>query len=231
MEKHTLSDWIEAGLSRIGFGRIYWKNLKIKKIEKKMNMNFGGHILQDELGFASELGNDYSPSPDWIVSILNNRIKGNESIMDLGCGKGYAMFLMSKYSFKNIYGIELSKSLYEIAKLNIQKLKDDRLFVWNKDATSLDSDDDLWSKLGECQYIYIYNSFPHGVMKKIVELLEKKVMEIDWRTSIFYVSPSPECLTILENSEEFELVNHYFETMANGGVYEFKSKIEDEREK
>ncbi|WP_022768242.1 class I SAM-dependent methyltransferase [Butyrivibrio sp. NC2007] len=223
MEKHNLGDWLEALLSKIGYGAIDRKNKRIKKIEDSLGVDFGGQLFQNDLGFDENQGNDYTASPDWILSVLDSRITNEDSIVDFGCGKGYAMYLMTRFPFKKIYGIELSKKLYEIALHNFTVLSDERLEIWNEDATNINSD--VWNKLITCNYIYIYNSFPYEVMKKVVKELEDKVVEKSWQVSVIYVSPTPECRLLLDRSNLFKLCNRYFESASSGGVFEYQSLI------
>ena len=223
MEKHSVSDWIEAILSRFGYGSDYKKNKKIHKVENMLGVDFGGQLFQDNLGFRVEQGNDYTASPDWITTVLDGRITEEDSIIDFGCGKGYAMYLMSQFPFKKIYGIELSTKLYDMAKHNFYILKDDRFRIWNLDATKLSMNEEVYSILGECKYIYIYNSFPLEVMKKVVNELEEKVIKDSWNVFIIYVSPTPECRMLLDSSTKFKLNKRYYEDEPGGGVFEYES--------
>ena len=59
-----------------------------------------------------------------LVKVLKDlKISKNDKILDIGCGKGYALYLMHQFNFKNIDGIELSKKLSDIAKKNFMIIK------------------------------------------------------------------------------------------------------------
>ncbi len=225
MKKENISDWCEAIFSRVGLGTQFWKTRRIRAIERKENLDFNGHIFQNELGFNSNEGNDYTPSDDWILSLCKDRIFSSDSIIDLGCGKGYAMYLMSRFPFKKIYGIEKSDKLAEIAKNNIKKMNDKNRFeIWNMDATELKKNTDVWNKLGNCNYVYIYNSFPYDVMKMVLEEFSEKIKESNWNPVIWYIHPSQECVDMFSSHEFFKLEKRSFKSGGFWRVYEFVRK-------
>jgi tRNA1(Val) A37 N6-methylase TrmN6 len=70
-----------------------------------------------------------------LVNVLNDlKISKNDKILDIGCGKGYALYLMHQFNFKNIDGIELSKKLSDIAKKNFIIIKK-KTNIYNINAT------------------------------------------------------------------------------------------------
>lgn len=98
--RFVLGDTIEdlaimfnKGVSRIRFYRY-------RALEKK-GADFAGRIMQEDLGFTPKEGNDYTASWGYIRRLFYNRITENDSIIDLGCGKGYAMYVMGKFKFRN----------------------------------------------------------------------------------------------------------------------------------
>ena len=117
------------------------------------------------------------------------------------------MYLMGRYPFKKIYGIEKSDRLSGSAINNLQKIygNTDRFGIWTIDATRLSDDEGIWSKLGTVNYVYIYNSFPGSVMKRVVDELNQKAREVSWKVTIWYAAPSKEPLIELLKSDCFEL--------------------------
>ena len=56
-----------------------------------------------------------------LLSDFAKQMKSNMTVMDLGCGNGILPLLLSaKTKSKKIYGIEIQKELYELAKENIE---------------------------------------------------------------------------------------------------------------
>lgn len=116
-------------------------------------------MSQEEAGFSSKSGNRYQPSNDALVKILKRfSITPVDSIIDLGCGKGKAMYLMSKFPFKEIKGYDLSKELVSIANENFEKLKIPQCRAVVSDAT-------VYKEYDDFNYIYIFNSFPQEIFE------------------------------------------------------------------
>lgn len=230
MEKHNLSDWIEAGLSRIGLGSAWRKEQRIKRLEKKTGADFGGKVVQEDMGYKKEEGNDYTASPDSLLDLCRDHITGDEVIMDLGCGKGYAMYLMGKFPFSAIYGVEKSDMLSRIAEQNLRKCypSDTRFQLFTIDATKMLETEQVREALDSCSHIYIYNSFPRAVAQSVFEELEESVHGKPRKLTIWYASPSPECLEIPMNSSCFSLSEHY--QIKRHSIYEFVNTCNDRQE-
>lgn len=85
--------------------------------------DFGTWVEQDEAGFTQDKGNRYQPSNGALRSVLaKQHITTEDRILDIGCGKGRAMAIMSKFPFAEVVGIEISESLEKIANQNLKKL-------------------------------------------------------------------------------------------------------------
>ena len=85
---------------------IFRNNLKsVDEFDKKNGTNFGGRLYWDEIGTVKERANDYSPSPKDLVAQLKRHMFGvDDCIVDLGCGKGYAMYQLLQFPFKKVGG-------------------------------------------------------------------------------------------------------------------------------
>ena len=62
-------------------------------------------------------------------------INKDESILDIGSAKGSALKVMLDFPFQNIDGIEISSKLAAISIKNFQKLKTDKVKIFNLDAS------------------------------------------------------------------------------------------------
>jgi len=60
------------------------------------------------------------------------------TFVDLGCGKGLALFLAAQFPFRRLIGVEIADGLCRIARSNVEKNPDwvDRISIANEDATS-----------------------------------------------------------------------------------------------
>lgn len=124
-------------------------------------------------------------------------ISGEDSIIDLGCGKAYTLFYFAKFPFKKIGGVELSNYLYGIAKKNMDKLGDKRCFLYHSNATS-------FTEFDEYNIIYMFNPFRSDIMKKVMENLKESIRRNPRQVVIIYKIPA-EHDTIIE-SGCFELL-------------------------
>jgi hypothetical protein len=100
-----------------------------------------------------------------VFKVLN--IKSADSILDIGCAKGGAMYEMYSFPFKRIDGIEISNFLTCIAKKNIQTLKMSKSTIYNIDAQSFNSYD-LYN------YFYLYNPFDKETFDNVIKLIINK---------------------------------------------------------
>ena len=85
--------------------------------------DFSAWMTQETAGFSEEHGNQYQPSTDGLAGILKKLPVGEDDrILDIGCGKGKAMYIMSRFPFGRIRGYDLSDRLVETANDNFRKL-------------------------------------------------------------------------------------------------------------
>ncbi len=158
----------------------------INEIEKKYGVDFGGYIpnVNDALQEASQC-NGYEasyPMPN-IFKLLN--IKDGDKILDVGCGKGYAMYLFSEFPFSQIDGVEINKNLAKTAEANLNKLFPDDNGKYNVFCVNaLD-----FSKLSEYNYIYMYNPFPRDVVEQFVAKLEEAAKAREDKMIVIYQNP------------------------------------------
>lgn len=173
---------------------------EIKVIEDKLNVDFGGYIPDTaKLGTDSAFCNGYEasyPMPE-ILEYLH--IKEGDRLLDVGSGKGYAMYIFSQLPFSEIHGIELSERLARISKENLQKIfpDDSRFRVFTENALS-------FSHLDEYNYIYMYNPFPREVIGQFVEALKQSVLRREDKLTVIYQNPQKGAL--FEESGVFKTV-------------------------
>ena len=70
------------------------------------------------------------------IAVMNELLKYKEKvILDLCCGTGNQLNLLSKHGFRNLYCLDISDSMLEIAKRDDSPIK-----IYNKDATKTSFD-------------------------------------------------------------------------------------------
>lgn len=73
------------------------------------------------------------------ITVMNDLLKYKKKIiLDLCCGTGNQIKLLSKHGFRNLYCLDISDSMLEIAKRSDSSIK-----IYNEDATKT-SFDDAW---------------------------------------------------------------------------------------
>lgn len=177
-------------------------NLKhIKEIEAKYGVDFGGYIPDTAaLGTSSELCNGYEPAypmPE-VFKYLN--INEGDKLLDVGSGKGYAMYMFSSLPFERIDGVELSERLAELSKENLGKIfpqEQNRFKIFCENALSFEHLDDY-------NYIFMYNPFPRDVVGQFVDKLSESAKNRDNKLTVIYQNPQRGAL--FEQSGAFKTV-------------------------
>lgn len=110
-------------------------------------------------------------------------VSRNDSIIDIGCGKGSAMRYMLKFPFKKVAGVEISEQLCSIARKNFEIMGAKNTTIYHSDATLFKSYDDF-------NIIYFYNPFPKIIMEKVIKNLEEMLESKPRKLIIIYDYPT-----------------------------------------
>ncbi len=153
-----------------------------------MGQNFKDVSFQRKF-WANEFGTDYIDRNNSIKKINENykRLTGitiNEiyekkfnyidrksSILELGCNIGLKLSILDKMGFKNLYGLEINKKAYDIAKENNPDIK----FI-NSSIEDFESNDkkfDLVYTSGVL--VHIHPSSLDLIIKKIINISQKYI--------------------------------------------------------
>ena len=109
------------------------------------------------------------------------------SFVDLGCGKGRALLLASRYPFRHILGVELDGSLAAIADTNLRTFHAPwqqcrSLAVQHADATTADLP-------GTPVLLYLYHPFLAPVLKRVLRRLERSLRQQPRELWLVYINP------------------------------------------
>lgn len=116
-------------------------NKLVRRFNILIDSFFGYDFLKviplKELNLNPEIVVQGSPSGNkYLKKLLKSLdIQYDDKILDIGCAKGSALKVMLRFPFKNIDGLELSPELVEIAKRNFQKLRTNRVEIFNENAS------------------------------------------------------------------------------------------------
>lgn len=160
--------------------------------------DFGTWVEQKEAGFAKEKGNRYQPSNGALRAVLAKLpITSEDHILDIGCGKGRAMAIMSRFAFREVAGIEISDSLQQIANRNFQKLG-------LKHCKAIRADAEAFTDYDRFNYIYLFNPLPAPVFGKAMGHLCDSLRRHPRHCTLIYLNPV--CHEELVTKTPFHLV-------------------------
>ena len=115
------------------------------------------------------------------------QISNKDSILDIGCSKGAALYCMNKFPFKKIDGIEISNKLALIAKNNFQILGLKNIGIFNEDAL-------VYKKYGNYNIFYFYNSLFPDILKEVLG----NILDANKSNELFFIYNNPRYSYIFE---------------------------------
>jgi SAM-dependent methyltransferase len=169
-------------ISKFTPGKFLYRYLLIK--ERIKRVDFVTVVKPEEVGLDPKHVGHTSPSGNkYLVRLLKDlQISDQDTILDIGCGKGSAMSVMLKFPFARVDGIELSKEVSEIAIRNLTNLKRQRWHVFNGDAITY-RDYNAYSML------YLYNPFPEEIMRHVIANLRSSIAGREQEILVIYNNP------------------------------------------
>lgn len=107
--------------------------------------------------------------------------------IDLGSGKGRALLLASLFPFRRIIGVELARTLHDVAARNVQIFKDSRqqckkIETVNENALTFEIPE-------EPTLFFLANPFDDYVMQAVVSHIEDSLKKHPRKLYIWYVRP------------------------------------------
>lgn len=163
-----------------------YNTYSIKKIETRYNgVEFKQYIHVSELGLDPTNCNSYEASPPYITKVLSRlHITEKDSILDLGCGKGFSMYIMGGYPFGIVDGLDISKRLCIKAKRNLDIIypNDKRFHIYTCNARFFFE----WDKYN---YFYMYNPFKGDIVCKVLESIKESLSRNPRRVILIYCNP------------------------------------------
>jgi SAM-dependent methyltransferase len=148
------------------------------------------------LGLPSELAahsSAYNPIDPVIFAQVMDLLKIDPKrfcFIDIGSGKGRALFLAEQYGFRRILGIEFSAKVHQVAVENLKRYRarinrDPRIELLDCDALALNYP-------AEPTVVLLFNPFDAVVMTKFVAAMESSLGEYPREFYSIYVHPYAE---------------------------------------
>lgn len=158
-----------------------WLQLLYDRI---LGCDFAAPLVNHEIGIARSDGNRYQATTPRIYRAICRQLKGahmEDSILDVGCGKGRMLYLFhKKCSFGKVDGLEYSTLLAGIARQNMNKLQlTSEIYI--EDAARF--------TLLDYNFFYICNSLPEKPMQSFVSNLCENIKQNPRKVTVLYFNP------------------------------------------
>ena len=169
----------------------------LKLIENARGLDTLKYVNVEELGFSHVAGYRYEHTKKKCLRevLKKMNISEEDSIVDLGSGKGVALIEFARYPFKKIAGVELSNILLNICRNNLERLNIKNVELHCMNASG-------FKQFEEYNYIYMYNPFPEAVVKKVLSNLKATIEKSIKPIYIIYKYPT--CHKAILDSGYFE---------------------------
>ncbi len=134
-----------------------------------------------------EKGPSYQPTPYGRIEKAMRFLKPDEKdvFVDLGCGKGRAVFLALTQKFKKVIGIESDRTTYDIAVRNAANFRGRRkagsLELLHMNASDFDP--------SQGTVFFMFNPFGPTVLEKVLSNIERSLKRNPRRIRLIYYTP------------------------------------------
>lgn len=153
------------------------------RLDRRLGVDFSTWADNETIGIDPQIGNQYQPSTQALSKVLRRfPITEEDAIIDIGCGKGKVLYLMSDFPFGKIAGLELSPYLVEIAKDNTDILGLEHCHLINDDAS-------VFSDYDSYNYFYVFNSFPAEIFRMMLGHIMASLERKPRRAIFIYLNP------------------------------------------
>lgn len=108
------------------------------------------------------------------------------TFVDLGCGKGRALFVASIFGIRRLIGVEISPTLVFKARENVAKWK-------NGNGSTIEiicADASEWPFPADNLVVFLYNPFDAVILKKVLSNLHESLQQKPRDTWVIYCSAS-----------------------------------------
>jgi SAM-dependent methyltransferase len=144
--------------------------------DKKFGTETGGYISSGEMesvSYSALLATGYAGVPPSSLrpALAALPIKHEDfTFVDIGCGKGRALFVAAEFPFRRIVGVELAVELAEVARANVAINPEwkERITIANEDALSFELPDGP-------VVLFLYHPFTQMLLRRFLTKLERQL--------------------------------------------------------
>lgn len=189
---HTIS---EKGVRATVHGALpfFAKLLRLWWWDQTHRVSTRSRVFAGSLGVSgpvAEHARPYEASDTTLLPHLLPRLgirHGEYVFVDLGAGKGQAVFLAAEFPFKRVIGVELSPALHEMACRNCRTFRSRRQACRHIEMLHGDAADFAFP--AEPLVIYLFNSFDEVVLTRVLHHLIASAREHPRDVLLIYHNP------------------------------------------
>jgi predicted RNA methylase len=194
LAKHFFSSARRRGLTRTVRIALYefW-------FERKLGVSTGIVIPVDRLDYSDEAKVHAQPYFPSSYLFLTEALKTgpldcrDQVLVDFGCGMGRVLLFASMLPFKRIVGVELSNSLCEVARQNL-----DQFYARKKKSepewSVVSADVRTFAIPHDATVFYMANPFDAIVVKAVLDNIETSLRQVGRQCYLIYANPQHETL-------------------------------------
>lgn len=177
-----------------------------------------GFVSGDELGYKELRFGHHSitPGPEFRRVLRQLNIQSDDSVIDIGCGKGSALFTLAEFPFRKVVGCEYSEPLLAVAQTNLQKMGQTQVETFQCDATQFDDLDDY-------SHLFLANPFSSDGFEKLMVNVGKSLQRAPRKLTIIYRNPKSG--HVVEQSGLFQKTHEFDYGGLPYTVYEHPSQV------
>jgi len=124
------------------------------------------------------------PKKAFLQSLRSLDIDNNDvDFLDVGCGKGYSLYLAQKFGFRSISGIDNTQHFVETCIRNLKRLRTKNINVIFEDALNMKE------KLDSYNVFYLFNPFPESTTITFIDDLKSSLIRKRRVSYLIYVAP------------------------------------------
>lgn len=164
-----------------------------RAFDKRFGVDTGGIIQADQLDISEDRKNQavqYQGTPTVNLGLALAKLPINYAnfvFIDIGCGKGRAVFMAARCPFKGIVGVELSEKLHKMCEKNINSLKKEKLKCLDIKAVCQDAA--TFQFPGEPSVIYFFQPFNEEIFRMVLENIGRSLKTHNREIIIMYYHP------------------------------------------
>ncbi len=201
-----------------------------RKGDKKFHVDTTGY---DKLKHLTKADIDithstmYMAAPYMMLDIFyeKSNLKNSKHFLDIGCGKGRALFVAATYGAKKITGVDLSSKLLGVARTNIvcfsKNYPGKNITLKHDNAWYFEIEEDV-------DVIFLFNPFDEILMQQVADNIDISLEENPRKIQVIYFNPLHKHVFL---NQGWEKVFHWQKLVYMEGIIlekEGKSKVKNQ---